>query len=142
MQNAKGKLQKIFFNRFCQPDVVIPNVQQSICSSSKTTVTHSVKWHIVRTTRRKKPEGNGEPEYRITIPWQAFIPINDPNSSCLKTPSVPLAHCHTACKFQIAPPKNAFFSHPKGACKGLCSRSSTHQDLCACFLMGKVKGNV
>lgn len=77
-------------------------------------MTHSVKWHIVRTIHRRKPEGKDEPESGTVICWQAFIPIDDSNVSCLKTPSVPLAHFHTACKFQVASPENAFLTHPTG----------------------------
>ena len=67
MQNTKGKLERIsLFNQFRKPDTVIPDVQQSMCSSSEVTVTHPVKW-IARTIHREEPKGNQEPESGITI---------------------------------------------------------------------------
>lgn len=112
----KANFKRFFFvNWFCEPDTVIPDVQESVCSGSEATVTHSVKWHIVRTSQGRKPKGSDAPESGITIHWQAFTPINDPNFSCLKTPSVPLRHFHRACKFQTVSPENTFLNHPTGA---------------------------
>ena len=107
MSNFLAKCERqtskdFFLHRFCQPDAIMPSMRQSICASSETAVTQPVTWHVVRATCRRKPGGHGEQESGIMIHWQAFIPIDDPNFSCLKTPSVPKSHLHTACKFQFA----------------------------------------
>lgn len=50
------------------------------------------------------------PRSIITIHWQSFIPINDLDFSCLKTPSVSAMHFSMAYKFQISSLKISFLT--------------------------------